>query len=79
MGFYDSTGSFGRSDVVSILDPTGKIIARGIARFASEELKNIIGASNETVIKTYSWSNRPEVVHRDFLAPLISKASSASS
>jgi glutamate 5-kinase len=78
-GVLKSTGSFGRSDVVSILDPSGKIIARGISRFASEELEEIIGASNESVMKTHSWSNRSEVVHRDFLAPLISKASSASS
>ena len=72
-GILRSTGSFDRSDVVSILDPSGKIIARGISRFASDEVEELVGASNETVMNSHPWSKRPEIVHRDFLAPLISK------
>jgi len=72
-GIVRASGLFGRSEVVSIINPLGKIIARGISRFASHELEQVIGSDNETILKIHSWSNRPEVVHRDFLAPLINK------
>ena len=74
-GVVRYSGEFGRAEVVSILDPKGKIIARGICRFSSDELSQIIGSDNETILRIHSWSNKPEVVHRDFLAPLMSKAS----
>jgi len=72
-GIVRASGLFGRSEVVSIINPLGKIIARGISRFASHELEQVIGSDNETILKIHSWSSRPEVVHRDFLAPLINK------
>ena len=73
-GIVRASGLFGRSEVVSIINPLGKIIARGISRFASHELEQVIGSDNETILKIHSWSNRPEVVHRDFLAPLVNKS-----
>jgi len=72
-GIVRSSGLFGRSEVVSIINPRGKIIARGITRFASHELEQVIGSDNEAILKIHSWSKRPEVVHRDFLAPLVNK------
>jgi len=72
-GIVRASGLFGRSEVVSIINPLGKIIARGISRFASHELEQVIGSDNETILKIHSWSNRPEVVHRDFLAPLVNQ------
>jgi len=73
-GLIRATGAFNRSEVISILDPDGKIIARGICHFSSEEIAQIIGADNETVLNLNKWSKRPEVVHRDHMAPLFSKA-----
>ena len=75
-GVVRFSGNFGRSEVVSILDPKGKIIARGICRFASNELDKVIGLDNDSILQIHSWSNKPEVVHRDFLAPLLSKTNS---
>lgn len=72
-GLLRISGSFSRSDVVSIIDPSGKIIARGICRFASDELDQIIGKDNEGVLQLLTWSERPEVIHRDVLAPLVHK------
>jgi glutamate 5-kinase len=72
-GIVRSSGVFGRSEVVSIINPQGKIIARGISRFANHELKQVIGSDNETTLKIHPWSKRPEVVHRDCLAPLVNK------
>ena len=72
-GIIRASGEFDRSEVVSIIDPNGKIIARGICRFASFEIPKIIGLESEAVLQTYNWTKKAEVVHRDFLAPLISK------
>jgi glutamate 5-kinase len=75
-GVIRASGTFGRAEVVSILNPEGKIIARGICRFSNHELNQIIGQNNDSVLSLHPWSHRPEVVHRDFLAPLIQKESS---
>ena len=73
-GITQISGNFNRSDVVSILDPSGKIIARGISQFSSEEITPIIGVNNESILELHPWCKRPEIVHRDFLAPLIAKS-----
>ncbi len=74
-GLSQVRGDFGRDEVVSILDPNCNIKARGINRFYSEELVILILCDNESVLKRQAWSRRPEIVHRDFLAPLIYKES----
>ena len=73
-GISEISGDFNRSDVVSILDHSGKMIARGITRFSGEELKPILGLDNESIMEIHPWCKRSEVVHRDFLAPLIGKS-----
>jgi glutamate 5-kinase len=70
-GVLRFSGTFDRAEVVSIIDPNGKIIARGISSFTSEELKSVIGVDNDEVLKRNPSSKRPEVIHRDFLAPLL--------
>ncbi len=70
-GVLRFSGTFDRAEVVSIIDPNGKIIARGISSFTSEELKSVIGVDNDEVLKRNPSCKRPEVVHRDFLAPLL--------
>ena len=72
-GITRVSGEFGRSEVVSIIDTEGKIIARGICRFTSSEVDEIIGLDNGSVLRAHSWSKKPEVVHRDFLAPLTNR------
>lgn len=69
-GIVRSSGEFGQSAVVSIINSSDKIVARGICRFASNELAEIIGSDDEGVLRTHKWCEKPEVVHRDFLAPL---------
>ncbi len=74
-GLVRASGDFGRAEVVSILDANGRIIARGISRFSGDEARQLIGCDNETVLNKHPWSSRSEVVHRDYLAPLIGKPS----
>ena len=65
-GISEISGDFNRSDVVSILDHSGKMIARGITRFSREELKPILGLDNESIMEIHPWCKRSEVVHREF-------------
>ena len=72
-GVTGISGTFGRSEVVSLVSKDGKVIARGICRFSNAELEQILGSTNETVLQVHTWCAHPEVIHRDFLAPLLKK------
>ena len=69
-GLTEVNGDFDRAEVVEIVNPAGKTIARGISRFGKEELLLIQGKTNADVLDAFPGRNRPEVVHRDHLAPL---------
>ena len=56
-GVLRFSGTFDRAEVVSIIDPNGKIIARGISSFTSEELKSVIGVDNDEVLKRNPHAN----------------------
>ncbi len=69
-GLLEVDGEFEKAEVVEIINPSGKTIARGISRFNKNELLLIKGKTNAEVLDEYPGKNRPEVVHRDHLAPL---------
>ena len=68
-GITKLEGNFSKSDVVSLVDPVGKIIARGVTRFNSNELPTILGLNNQEILEKFPSRNRAEVIHRDHLAP----------
>lgn len=70
IGISDVSGQFEKSDVVEIKNRNGQIIARGITRFSRDELQNVRGMQNKEILKLFPGKNRPEVIHRDHLAPL---------
>ncbi|MEJ6524016.1 MAG: glutamate 5-kinase [Opitutales bacterium] len=63
-------GDFEKADVVEIKNRNEQIIARGITRFSKNELQGIRGKQNEEILAMFPGKNRPEVIHRDHLAPL---------
>ena len=70
-GISKVDGNFLKSDVVSLVDPKQTTIARGVTRFDSSELAEIIGLNNREILKKFPSRNRAEVIHRDHLAPHI--------
>ena len=70
MGISAIDGDFEKADVVEIKNYNGQIIARGITRFSKNELQGIKGKPNEEILAMFPGKNRPEVIHRDHLAPL---------
>ena len=69
-GLVAFRGVISRSDVVTLENPDGEIIARGICRFNSDELPQVKGKSNDEIHLVFPERTRAEIIHRDHLAPL---------
>jgi glutamate 5-kinase len=63
-------GEFERGDAVSILDPEGREVARGLVGLDSGEAALVKGKKGETVVAMLGIGNRQEIVHRDDLVLL---------
>ena len=73
-GLHSVEGTFEKSDVISIATQDGKVFAKGITRFNSDELDQIKGLGQDEILKIFPGRKRPEVVHRDHLAPIFAKS-----
>ncbi len=69
-GLVSFQGNISRAAVVTIENPRGETIARGICRFSLDELEQVQGKNNFDILALFPTRTRAEVVHRDHLAPL---------
>lgn len=69
-GLVSFQGNISRAGVVTIENPGGDTIARGICRFSLDELEQVQGKNNFDILALFPTRTRAEVVHRDHLAPL---------
>jgi glutamate 5-kinase len=69
-GITEVRGHFDRGDVVSILDTSGKEIARGIVNYSSDETQKISGKHSEEMDQMIDHRNYDAVITRDNLAIL---------
>lgn len=69
-GVTGAEGHFEPGDVVDILDPSGKPIARGESNFSSAEIVRIANKTVAQLNELYPTRRRLEVVHRDALVLL---------
>ena len=70
VGITAIAGSFERGDAVSICDPAGREIARGLAGFDSEDARRVIGRQGSEIRDLLGVGIRSEFVHRDNLVLL---------
>jgi glutamate 5-kinase len=63
-------GAFAIGDVVAILSPEGKPIARGIAQFTADEARAIAGKNSAEISEKFPGRKHLELVHRDSLVVL---------
>ena len=63
-------GDFVAGDPVDIATPTGKVIARGLVGFSSEELPTMLGLSTHELAEKLGPQYERVVVHRDALVVL---------
>lgn len=66
-GITAVTGDFGRGDAVTILDPKGQEIGRGLTAHAAENLCKVMGINSRQLDEKLGYSGRPEAIHRDDL------------
>jgi glutamate 5-kinase len=60
-------GMFQLGDMIGILDPPGREIARGLTNYSTEELNKIRGRKSSEFEKILGYRSYDEVVHRDNL------------
>ena len=66
-GIRDVTGTFSAGDPVDLVDPQGRVVARGLVNYDSRELPALIGRSTRELAAELGSSYEREVVHRDDL------------
>ena len=66
-GITEVRGEFGRGDLVVIVDPSGKPVARGLTGYGAHDLKKIKGVKSAEIAKVLGHKFEDEVVHRDDL------------
>lgn len=67
IGVTKVKGAFNRGDTVSVLDPTGTEIARGLVGMSREEADLAKGKKSEAVAHMLGHSHRTELAHADNL------------
>ncbi len=66
-GVVEAHGDFNVGDTVSLLNPTGEEIARGIVNYDCQNLLMIRGAKTKDIKKILGYKESDEVIHRDNL------------
>ena len=69
IGVTAAEGSFGKGDVVRLVDSRGDEIARGVCNYAAAELQRILGLHSTRVADVLGRRSHAAVVHRDDLLP----------
>ena len=63
-------GNFQRGDAVSVRDPQGHELARGLSAYDAEDAARIAGHRSAEIEALLGWRGRDEIIHRDDLALL---------
>jgi glutamate 5-kinase len=67
IGVVGVTGEFSRGDVIAICSQDGLEIARGLANYASSEVRLLLCKASGEIEHILGYSAEPEIVHRDNL------------
>ncbi len=67
-GIVKVQGEFLRAETVAIADTEGRLIARGLTRYSSEEIELILGKKSEDIETILGFTHGDVVIHRDDLA-----------
>ncbi|WP_404423042.1 glutamate 5-kinase [Nibricoccus sp. IMCC34717] len=70
VGVTGVTGHFDAGETVNIAGPDQTVIARGTARFSSDEIQRLAGLHGGEVASLFPGRKRLEIVHRDDLVVL---------
>ncbi len=65
IGVVAVAGEFGRGDVVTCVDQSGRAIARGISNYASSDARRIMRHPSAEIQSILGFLEEPELIHRD--------------
>jgi glutamate 5-kinase len=71
VGVVAVSGTFGKGDVVSLCNVTGKEFARGLTNYSAADTEKVRGLSTERIIETLGTVPYVELVHRDNLVVIV--------
>lgn len=69
-GIVGVRGDFSAGDAVTLVDPGGREIARGLARYATRDVAKLAGAATKDIAEILGFHGGDEIVHRDDLVVL---------
>ena len=58
-------GNFVRGDVVTVMDETGREIARGLVNYDSGEVAQLLRCSSDRIVELLGYDGEQEIIHRD--------------
>jgi glutamate 5-kinase len=67
VGLVDAVGNFRRGDVVTLVDPAGRELGRGLAEYSGDEARQLVGCRSEQIEGVLGYRGRAVMVHRDEL------------
>jgi glutamate 5-kinase len=67
IGVIEVEGEFARGDVITVVDQTSKVIARGIANYSHDDAAKIVRKPTSQIESTLGYIDEPELIHRDNL------------
>jgi glutamate 5-kinase len=70
VGVVKVEGEFGRGEVVSCISPEGKLLAKGLVNYNSEEAERIKRKPSREIESILGYIDAPELIHRDNLVLL---------
>jgi len=65
IGVIAVNGDFGRGDVITCTDESGRAIARGMSNYASSEARRIMRHPSSEIAAILGFVEEPELIHRD--------------
>jgi glutamate 5-kinase len=65
IGVTDVSGEFGRGDVITCVDHTGRAVARGMTNYSSSEARRIMRKPSSEILAILGFVEEPELIHRD--------------
>jgi glutamate 5-kinase len=66
-GVTGFSGRFERGDAVDVANIAGRVVARGLVAYSSEDLRRIMGRQSREIEQLLGYRGRAEIVHRDDL------------
>lgn len=70
VGVTDVLGEFGRGDVITCVDITGRAIARGMTNYGSSDARRIMRHPSSEILPILGFAEEDELIHRDNLVLL---------